>query len=322
MILKKISKQIEGKMKKVLITGADGFLGRNLVKRLLLEDIYVVAVAYPGNNSLDGMDNPRLHIVCVDLNDVLQNVDIFPRDIDVMYHFAWVGVCPELRENMDVQLQNINLTMNCMKLANELGINRVVIPGSTNEYLYCGQPINKDAIPSPSNAYGSVKIAIRYIAEQYAKTNNLEYIYMIITGIYAADRKDNNVIYYTIENLLQGKQPSLTKSEQLWDYIYIDDVVDALYLVGEKGKNGAVYAVGHGDNWPLSNYINIIHGIIAPEAVLGFGKIPYNTNRLPSSCIDLSDIYKDTGFVPKTSFEDGILKVIDSVKKEMGDVDE
>lgn len=61
---------------------------------------------------------------------------------------------------------------------------------------------------------------------------------MVITGIYAADRRDNNIIFYVIDKLLRKEKPLMTKLEQLWDYINIRDVVEALTLIGEKGQGG------------------------------------------------------------------------------------
>lgn len=298
-------------MQKVLVTGADGFIGSNLVYSLLSGGTEVYAVVYPGNTIYQNSKSPNLHVISLDLNHVLDNIQAFPSDIDVLFHFAWIGVRPELRNNLDIQMRNIDMTLSCMKMANAVGIKKIIFPGSTNEYLFYGKPICKNAVPSPNNAYGTVKIALRYLCSEYASENNIQFIYAIITGIYAADRKDNNVIFYTIDKLLKNEKPSLTRLEQLWDYVYIDDVISALTAIGEKGKNGAVYAVGHGDNWPLRNYIEIIHQKINPLLPLGIGDIPYTSNdELPSSCIDLRDIERDTGFRPQIDFEEGITKVI------------
>lgn len=309
-------------MKRVLITGADGFIGRNLVKALTNESVEIYAVVYPGSHFFDGYQYENLHVSSIDLADACQYITCFPNDIDVMYHFAWIGVSPEQRNDLDIQIQNMQLTLNCMKLAKEIGVKKIIVPGSTNEYLYYGRPINKDAIPSPNNAYGATKVALRYLCESYAREYGIAFVYAIITGIYAADRKDNNVIFYTIDQLLHDKKPSLTKLEQRWDYVYIDDVVSALIAIGEQGRNGAVYAIGHGDNWPLKRYIEIIHQKINPQLPIGIGEVPYDGDRLPSSCIDLTDLSEDTGYSPRIDFDEGITKVIAQMRTEMENRDE
>lgn len=304
-------------MERVLITGADGFIGRNLVRRLLEEELEVYAVVYPGNNIYETYSNKLLHVKCLDLTQVLNHIREFPPNIDVMYHLAWMGVRPELRNDLDVQMSNINMSIDCMKLAIAIGVKKIVFPGSTNEYLYYGKPLNKDAVPSPNNAYGAAKIALRYLCSDYATRNNIDFIYAIVTGIYAADRRDNNVIFYTIDKLLHKEKPSLTKLEQLWDYVYIEDVINAFIAIGRKGRGGGVYAVGHGDNWALNNYIEIIHQKIDPLLPLGIGEVPYSSAQLPCSCVDLTDIERDTGFKPQVDFDEGITRVISKVKEDM-----
>lgn len=303
-------------MKKILITGADGFIGRHLVDALLDESVEIYAIVYPGNNIYHNKKTVLLHVVEMDLNQYPNYISFFPNDIDTMYHFAWQGISPESRNRFEIQSSNLALTISCLHMAKELGISKIIFPGSTNEYLYYGKPINKYALPSPSNAYGATKVALRYLCSSFCKEHDIEFIYAIITGIYASDRRDSNVIYYTIDKLLAGKKPSLSKLEQLWDYVYIDDAVRALIAIGNYGINEAVYAIGHGDNWPLRNYIETIHDIINSSIPLGIGEIPYASETLPSSCVDLTDLTKDTGFTPTIDFPEGISKVISQIKKE------
>jgi nucleoside-diphosphate-sugar epimerase len=143
-------------------------------------------------------------------------------------------------------------------------------------------------------------------------------VYVVISGIYSADRLDSNVITYSINKLLDGECPSLTKLEQLWDYVHIDDVVMGLRLIIDKGKDNAFYVIGHGDNWPLANYIYKIRDAIDPTLVLGIGDVPYKDGKIPMSCVDLSEMKRDTGFEPKISFEIGILEMIESIKRSRG----
>lgn len=305
-------------MKKVIITGADGFIGSNFVKELVKNSVEVWAIVYPQSETKHRISTLEgVHCIETDINQLQNRVAEFPKEVDAFYHFAWQGVNANDRNNLELQLKNIDLCLKCMEFASAVGARKFILPGSTSEYLYYGKPINEQAIPSPQNAYGSVKVALRYLAEQYAKQQDMDFIYVVITGIYAADRRDNNVIFYTIDKLLRGEKPSVTKLEQLWDYVNIQDVVEALRLIGEKGKNRAFYAIGHGDNQPLYKYIEIIHNYIDVNLPLGIGEVPYADDLLPSSCIDLSRIYEDTGFVPKVDFKEGIKAVIDTMEKEI-----
>ncbi len=305
----------------VVVTGADGFIGTHLAKKFVdcNVDVYAVVIKNSLNiKKLNGLKN--VHIIEADLNDL--DTDVFssiPTAPIAFIHLAWDGVAPEKRDNLEYQMKNVNLSLNAVKLAAYLKAQRFILPGSTNEYAYCNGPINGNSKPSPINSYGASKIAVRYLCSALCNELKMSFIYVVITGIYAPDRMDSNIIYYTISSLLNHNVPKFTKLEQLWDYVHIDDVTEALYLISHKGKNKAFYTVGHGDNWSLYEYIYKIRDIINPEAVLGVGDIPYKDGIIPSSCVDLTELKEDTGFIPKISFDKGIAEIIDMIKQNMND---
>lgn len=306
-------------MKSIVITGADGFIGSHLAAYISRQDYKVYAVVMPESptkNRIEGIKNVVLlegDIACFEELGAR-----LPReDVSALIHLAWAGVSPEARQSTELQAENIDLALNAVRLANLVKAERFVFPGSTLEYSYCGQLINETAVPSPQNAYGAAKISARYMCEALCRELSVPFVYAVLTGIYGANRNDNNVITYCIRELLQGNKPQFTKLEQKWDYIHIDDLANAMFLIATKGKNGAFYSVGHGDNWPLANYIDIIRGCIDPKLPVGIGELPYPNNRLPSSCMDLTRLCEDTGFAPAISFEDGIKPVIQQIRLQL-----
>lgn len=300
----------------VVVTGADGFIGSHFVRYCSEQGFDVYAVIMPGSSTVErikGIPNVTL------IHQELSVYSIFSKSIPqkplAVLHLAWNGVAPEQRNSTFHQMSNLEQCAYAVQLAAQLNSERFILLGSTMEYAYCGQPINEHAWPSPQNAYGCAKISARFLCEALCKELGVPYIYTVITSIYAADRRDNNVIYYTISQLLEKKRPSLTTLKQLWDYVHIDDVVNALCLIVQKGRAGAFYSVGHGDNWPLEKYVYQIRDLIDMTLPLGIGDVPYSDGRIPSSCVDLTEVTKDTGFIPKISFEDGIKKVIEEMGK-------
>ncbi|MBO5745558.1 MAG: NAD(P)-dependent oxidoreductase [Clostridia bacterium] len=304
-------------MPTVVITGADGFIGTHLTKHLSANGYEVYAQVLKDSLTKTRLDNiPNVHIVEGELHCFEQFIDRLPNAPLAFLHFAWAGVTPEQRTDLTVQMHNVTLSADAVRLAAKLNAKKFISPGSTMEYIYCGRPICKDAIPSPLNAYGVAKIAARYACEVLCKELGIEFIYTVISGIYSEDRKDSNVIFYTIDQLLRKEKPSLTRLEQLWDYVHIDDVVNAYRLIIEKGKPDGFYTIGHGDNCPLSDYIYKIRDLIDPSLPLGIGEVPYTNDKMPCSCVDLKAIYEDTGFIPEVSFEDGISRVITAIKNQ------
>lgn len=305
-------------METVIITGADGFLGSHLTKKFAAEGVKVYALVIQNSplvHRIQGIDN--VVIQEVQLEKWEEICDDLPKSPIAFINLAWAGVSPESRNSIDKQSINMTLCTNAVRLAAYVHAQRFVLPGSTSEYSYSDGLIGGKSAASPQNAYGAMKIATRFICESLCEELGVPFIYAVISGIYAADRADNNVIYYTIRELLNGRKPSLTKLEQEWDYVYITDVEQAFYLIATKGKKGSFYVIGYGDNWPLYNYIYIIRDLIDPNLPLGIGEVPYKDGRLPRSCVDISSLAEDTGYKPKVPFKIGIRKVIETVKENL-----
>lgn len=295
-------------MKSVVISGANGFIGSHLVNSFVEKGVSVVAIDLPGcNNHLT--NHPLVQFFPCKMEDLDQFPQISPAP-DVFYHLAWKGVSPQYRDDCATQNENISYCLNAVRLAARLGARKFILPGSTMEYMYTAGPINGNASPTPQNAYGASKIACRFLSRALCEQLGVPFIYTVLTSLYGVGREDNNVLFYVIRSLLEGKRPSLTRLEQKWDFINVDDAIRALTLIGESGRNDAFYAIGNGENRPLSEYVMTVRNLIDPQAPLGIGEIPYKTAQLPHSTIDLTALRRDTGFAPSISFEEGIAQVI------------
>ena len=305
-------------MDTVVITGADGFLGSHLTRCFSQKGIKVYALVVPGSPLACRIQNvENVEVVEMQLDDWKSVWKRLPQEPLAFINLAWAGVSPESRNSIEKQSINISLCLNAVKLAAQLHAQRFILPGSTSEYSYSDGLINEKTPASPQNAYGAVKVATRFLCESLCEEVGVPFIYAVISGIYAADRADNNVIYYTINQLRHRKKPALTKLEQEWDYVYISDVEQAFYKIALKGRKNRFYVIGHGDNCPLNHYIYIIRDLIDPELPLGIGEVSYKDGRLPRSCVDLTSLKEDTGYMPQVSFEEGIQKVIETVKENL-----
>ena len=118
-----------------------------------------------------------------------------------------------------------------------------------------------------------------------------------------------------LQKMLHGEAADFTAGEQLWDYLYSEDAAEALWLLGQKGINGKVYCIGSGKAVPLKEYIQKMHALTGEQSKLRLGAIPYAKGQVMELCADISALAEDTGFVPKTSFEEGIQKTIEWIKE-------
>ena len=300
-------------MRKVIVIGANGFLGSHLAFRLADSGINVLGLCLKGTEY--GFLKDKNDITCKEFT--FDNIlEIKTDDIDTIYHMAWAGVSSSFKNEPNIQSQNILFGLKVMEFANLNGIRRVVIPGSAAE-VSCGQNvITGYEAPAPSDLYSAFKVATRYVCQTYAKQHNIELIWTLITSIYGPGRNDDNLITYAIKTLLRGEKPSFTGLKQQWDYLYIDDLIEALIAIGEKGKGGKVYPVGSGERHRMSEYVNILRDKIDSSLPLGIGDYPYkNKDKIDNQVLDISALREDTGFEAKYSFEEGIEKTINYFKR-------
>ena len=304
-------------MKRVVITGADGFVGRHLCREFAADGWQVFAFVRAESchrECLEGLANVQLVVCDYSRMGSLQGSEL--QEPDAFVHLAWAGVIADERNNFSLQKENIDLSVSALRYAIGIGAKKFVLPGSTFEYSQSGKTISGiDDIPTPQNAYGAAKVAARYLCEFLAKQQSVPFVYTIFSSSYGADRRDRNVIHYVIDSLLRKKSPDLTGLEQLWDYVHIDDLVRGIVAVCENGRPCKCYPIGHGDNMPLRNYIEIIHQLIDPDLPLGIGRVPYPPGKFPCSCVDMTELTRDTGYVPRIDFKDGVAEVIEAERK-------
>lgn len=301
-------------MKTAIVTGASGFIGRRLCEKLIDNGYYVYGIVTDIKRG--DLKNNHCNLNYIELNLVdNSNTDKIPNNIDVLFHLAWIGVDSDLKNNFETQMLNLNISLNVIKLVKSKNINKIICIGSAAEYAYLKSSISGEDFPSPSDYYSIIKSSARMLFEYHSKKDGFDFNYVIVPSVYGPGRLDNNIITYSIKSLLNGETPKFTKLEQLWNYIYIDDLIDGIYLVAKKGLNLKTYPLGSNKERPLYEYIKIIHELINPKAKLGIGELPYKSKDVDNCIMDCSSAYEDLGFVAKVEFESGIVNTIDYIKK-------
>ena len=302
-------------MKRVIIAGANGFIGQELTRYLLQRNIFVYALIQKGSDIT--FASPLLIKIPFEIEE-LNKMDIeFGLKPDLIYYMAWVGVAVSKREDAELQYKNVTYTENILRFAHRHGIKKVIFSGSAAQYGGVGEPITGFQQPSATDAYSDAKNKAFQRAKLISKELNIDMIWTLITSVYGVNRRDNNLISYTIESLLKGETPRYTWLEQRWDYIHIQDLICALYLIGEKGISGKVYPVGSGVSASLLEYVKIIRHLINPEAKLEIGALPYKTGKVDHQMLDISALQQDTGFEPQIDFKTGITQMIEQFREDL-----
>ena len=115
----------------------------------------------------------------------------------------------------------------------------------------------------------------------------------------------------TIRKCIKGEAPQFTAGTQNYDFVYIDDVARAFYLIGKNGKPFHEYLIGSSTARPLKEFLLEMKQSIAPDLDFIFGDIPFTGTNLPLSVFDCSQTEKDTGFKAEISFAEGTKRTRD-----------
>ena len=147
----------------------------------------------------------------------------------------------------------------------------------------------------------------RILANQY----NIKHIWTRIFSVYGPYDNEKTMIMNTIKTMIEkGISPEYTKGEQMWDYIYSEDIAKAFYLLGEKGEKNEIYCIAQGEPKQLRTYIEKIRNKIDKNIKLKLGAIPYSYKQVMNLTVNTNKLNKKIGFIPEHTFEDGIEKTI------------
>lgn len=292
-------------MKNVIVTGANGFIGKMLVKSLLEKDYHVVALDICFEDELKNDSR----IVCVNvLNKEPSEIekDIPKREYLCFFHLAWAGTSGPARSDYTLQLNNVKLTCDYIQLCKYIGCSRVIYASSINEMETYEYLQSDDIEPSGGYIYGTGKLAAHLMGVTVAKMNGIEFIPVIITNIYGAGEKSARMIYTSINKLIHKEHCSFTAGYQTYDFIYLTDAINSIIAVAEKGKAFNRYYIGSGGPRPLREFLLEMRNIVDPEAEIGLGDIPFMGVDISYDQFDLKKVQRDTGYVNQVPFAEGI----------------
>lgn len=302
-------------MKRAIVTGATGMIASALIRTLVEKGVEVYALCRPGDNKEDEFfANPLVTAIDADIAELDAVPAKIDKKCDVLYHFAWLGTFGGSRNDTYVQNDNIRFTLDAVKLAADTGCECFVSAGSQAEYGRTTEKLTAETHANPENGYGIAKYTAGKLSRMYAQQLGIRHCWVRILSVFGQKGNPNSIIMSSLDKMLKGEYTSFTKGEQLWDFLHCDDAGLAFYLIGEKGKDGAVYPLGSGKTRQLADYIRAMRDCIDPKLNIGIGDLPYNEGQVMYLCADISQLTADTGFEPQLSFEEGIIRTAEWMK--------
>lgn len=304
-------------MRKAIVTGANGFVGAAVCKELVERDVKVIAVVrHPDEQIKCIADNPSIRIVYSDISDFGKLADLISdRDVDILYHFAWVGSSGALRGDSDVQMRNVQYTCDTVKACANMGCKRFLFASSIMVYEIEAM-MATEAVPGLNTLYCSAKVAADYMARTIAGSLSVDYIRAVISNIYGPGEFSPRLINTSIRKMLKGEHCAFSEGNQLYDFTYITDAAKSFWAIGEKGIKNKTYYIGSQEPKPLKEFLKELRDCVDPSIEIGLGELPFNGVSLTYKEFDINAVKDDTGFVPMVSFKEGINHTVAWIKEE------
>lgn len=296
---------------KVIVTGANGFIGSNTVNYLLSQGVQVIALCHDGHSN-HLQPSKLLQVLPFSLENIADAEKLLAKgDYDIFYHFAWKGSAGPQRADTKLQLANAQWTVEALELAYRLGCKRFVCAGSIMEHETIAAAFTQGNRPGMGYIYGGGKLIAHVMCMSVAAKLGIELVWPEITNAYGVGELSPRMVNTTIRKCIKGESPQFTAGTQNYDFVYIDDVARAFYLIGKNGKPFHEYLIGSSTARPLKEFLLEMKQSIAPDLDFIFGDIPFTGTNLPLSVFDCSQTEKDTGFKAEISFAEGTKRTRD-----------
>lgn len=301
-------------MKNVIITGADGFVGSYTTEFFLNNNIKVLAVDCSEKpkrlKHRDGLKYVTANVFDIDGMHARIPVDAY----DTMIHFAWAGSAGPDRVDYNLQMKNALTTVECMKLAKELGCNRFVCAGSIMEKEVIASVDSQGTKPGMAYIYGIGKMMAHALCKSVASQIGIDLIWPMITNAYGIGEFSPRFMNTTIRKIINKEPLQFTAGTQNYDFVYVTDVAKAFYLIAKNGKPFCEYMIGSSHARPLREFIIEMASVLDSNNPPIFGDIPFTGTNLPLTVFDTSNTERDTGFKAEIAFAEGIRLTMEWLK--------
>lgn len=299
---------------RVVITGATSMLGVALIKECINNGDEVLAIVRPNTTRIERL--PTTSNIQIEYAD-LENLSLVQGDgevYDVFCHFAWDYTRREVRDNPQMQVENIQTTLEAVKLAHKLGCKKFIGAGSQAEYGRCEGIINENTITKPMTAYGIAKLSANLLSCRLCEQLNMTHIWARIFSVYGINDNEGTMIDYALKQFMSGNTANFSSGNQIWNYLYEDDAGKMFYLLGKKDVSAGIYLIANDESKPLRVYIEEMMNVYGREAQGKFAQTENSVANINLN-VDITKTVTATGYTPQVSFSEGIRKMVDSFSK-------
>ena len=301
------------KNKKILITGADGFIGSHLIKKLISSEADITALVLSENlKNLNSIKN-KIKFVYEDITKKEIIDEIIKINPECIFHFAALTKTdnyPNIREILET---NIMSTINIAEAAIRLKkLKRLIFSSTYLVYEDSAELLKEDNNLNPKSSYAISKYTSGKILQKYSAKHKLPLIITRLFNVYG-ENNINNVIFLFAKSSLKNKEIYIDgDGKQLRDFIYIDDVIEALLLITQNDKKpNTVINVGSGEYIKIKELAEKIKNLTKSSSKIIYRD--FDPGLKNSYCNN--SLLKSYGWKQKTSMDKGLKKTIEWIKE-------
>lgn len=288
--------------KKILLTGATGFVGSNLVNALLKENIHTLAIISRDLKTTKDLFGEQVrHIISIDENFKNNIIDFAP---DIVLHLASYSTSKDdpdsIRKMLDSNILFLSLLLDALK---ETKIKFFFNIGTFAEYYYNDGELN------PAYYYAATKTASRSIIQYYKNLIGMKYNTIVLYTVYGGNNKNKKIIDLLFESISSDKPISMTNGEQISDFIHINDVISFfLYILKNSHllKDRHDYHLGSGKGITIKQLAQLIEKTSGKKANIKWGGLKYRPTDVMRAIAPIYKLEKELGWKPKINIEKGI----------------
>jgi len=304
----------------ILITGATGFIGSHLVERLIKEKKHKLILIKRKISNIWRIKEFIDKCLIYDYEDLSDLEKIFKENkIDLVIHLAAKIIKKEESENEKLEMIKTNvifptyLLEKCVKYNVDYFINT----GSFFEYKKSLKPLNEKSLLEPFNFYAVTKISFETVLKYYCQINKIKGITLKLAYPFGEKDNDNRLVINLIKCIIKNRSIETTAFEQKWDFIYIDDVVNA-YMKAihyiKKIKQYEIFNIGSGKTHSFKKIARILAKISQNQPKILMGKLPYRQNEIMYFKYDIKKAKKNLNWKPNYTIENALLKMFNFYK--------
>ena len=298
-------------MKRVLVTGCAGFIGSHLVERLLQGDNEVIGIDcftnyYPKAQKTANLSHALNHERFTLIRRDILEMDRFPR-VDRVFHMAaQPGVRASWGTNFATYTKNnIEATQRLLEFYRSTELKSFIYSSSSSVYGDAELPMKEDARPLPVSPYGVTKLAAENLCYLYSKSYGVPVVSLRYFTVYGPRQRPDMAIHKFVHAILNERELQIYgDGQQLRDFTFVDDVIDALMLATESDSEGEVFNIGGGHTISVNALIQSIEGLVGKKA---------RVRHVQQQKGDARDTLADTAkaksllsWTPKTSLDYGL----------------